>query len=425
MKNLGRKIVLYFLSRQVRRAIAVWQPKVVAVVGSYGKTSTKFAIAKVLGEQFRVRFQEGNYNDIVSVPLVFFDEPLRALFNPFAWLGIFLRNNRQLEGPAPYDVIVLELGTDTPGDIAEFGRYLHVDIAVVTAIAYEHMEFFAGLDDIAAEELAVATYSDRVLSNADLCSPEYLAGISKPHDSFALNTKALYKASGVVFNGEQFDFVFQKAEQEQFRAMFYGVARPQLYSVLVAGAIGIELGQAPKAIVKGIAAVQPVAGRMQRLKGIRGSTILDETYNASPEAVKAALDTLYAMQAPQKIALLGNMNELGKYADEAHQSVGEYCEPTQLELVLTLGSHANLVLAEAARERGCNVIACQSPVDAGEHLREHIKDGAVVLVKGSQNGVFAEEAVKFILQDPADAQLLVRQSEAWMAKKRKQFPTIT
>ncbi len=421
MKKLGKRIVLIALSWQLRRLQKRWQPKVVAVVGSYGKTSTKFAISAVLKQHFRVRFQEGNYNDIVTIPLVFFGEALPSLLNPFAWAGLLLRNERQLREPAPYDVVVLELGTDTPGDIAEFARYLHVDLAVVTAIAYEHMEFFADLQAIADEELAVQAYASKVLVNGDLCAPEYVQALAAPMETYAIEKQATYRVSSIKSANEVFDFTLDKQGKRLFTARQPGVARVQLYSAAAATAVADNLGMPAEKIVQGIAAIAAAPGRMQRLKGIRGSLILDDTYNAGPEATKAALDTLYTLKAPQKIALLGNMNELGDYSVGAHQEVGDYCDPEQVDLVVTLGKHANEVLAPAAQARGCHVKMSASPYEAGEYLKAHIKAGAAVLVKGSQNGVFAEEAVKLILEDPADVQRLVRQSKAWMQKKHKQF----
>src|SRR5690606_20106109 len=114
------------------------------------------------------------------------------------------------------------------------------------------------------------------------------------------------------------------------------------------------------------------------LKGINNSLILDETYNASPEAVRAALDSVYTMKAPQKIALLGNMNELGDMSADAHREIGEYCDPEQLELVVTLGQDANKYSAPAAKRKGCTVQAFNNPYDAGKFIREHIKEGAVI-----------------------------------------------
>jgi UDP-N-acetylmuramoyl-tripeptide--D-alanyl-D-alanine ligase len=160
---------------------------------------------------------------------------------------------------------------------------------------------------------------------------------------------------------------------------------------------------------------------MQRLRGINNSVILDDTYNASPDATKAALDTLYKIDAPQKIALLGNMNELGGFSQDAHTDIGEYCNAKQLDLVVTLGPDANKYLAPAAEKNGCKVIRTTKPHEAAESIKEVIKAGTVILAKGSQNMVFAEEAVKALLENPDEADKLVRQSPEWLKKKQKAF----
>jgi UDP-N-acetylmuramoyl-tripeptide--D-alanyl-D-alanine ligase len=138
-------------------------------------------------------------------------------------------------------------------------------------------------------------------------------------------------------------------------------------------------------------------------------------------ALKLALDSLYEIKAPQKIAVLGNMNELGKYSETTHTEIGTYCDPKQLDLVVTIGPDANKYLAPAAEAKGCSVKIFENPYDAGTFLKPLIKKGAVILVKGSQNKVFAEETIKSLLANPADESKLVRQSQEWLNKKQKAF----
>src|SRR6266404_6079452 len=155
MKNLFKYIVAAILGWQVKRLRRRHAMKVVAVTGSIGKTSTKLAIATVLGKRFNVRHQTGNYNHIVSVPLVFFGNRLPSILNPIAWLWIFIKNELKIRKSYPYGLVVLELGTDGPGQIDEFKRYLKVDVGVLTAVTAEHMQFFADLDAVAKEEAAI------------------------------------------------------------------------------------------------------------------------------------------------------------------------------------------------------------------------------------------------------------------------------
>ena len=111
------------------------------------------------------------------------------------------------------------------------------------------------------------------------------------------------------------------------------------------------------------------------------------------------------------------MNELGSYAREAHEIVGAYCDPSKLDLVVTVGRDAKRWLAPQAKARGCQVHSFDNPFAAGAFVRKRLKTKAVILVKGSQNGVFTEEVVKLLLAHPADAEKLVRQSKQWMRVK--------
>ncbi len=420
MKQLGKKIIVAILGWQLRRLRQRHHFKVVAVAGSIGKTSTKFAVASLLAESFRVRFQSGNYNDQVTVPLVFFGQSLPSLLNPIAWTKTLISNERQIRGSYAYDVVVVEVGTDGPGQIAQFAEYLHVDIGVVTAITPEHMEFFDSLDAVASEELSLATFSDKLVVNADLCAVTYLSKLPQ-RLSYGIHQESIYQIKNAKYGDQKYEFSVYKGDQSLLGASHPSISEMQLYSILAAVSIADQFGMTADEITKGIARIQPVSGRLQLLEGFKNSTIIDDTYNASPEAVKAALDTLYSLPAPQKIALLGNMNELGNYSPEAHREVGEYCNPKKLDLVVTLGVDANQYLAATAEDVGCRVIRALTPSQAADAIKSVLKPGAIILAKGSQNGVFAEEAVKQLLVNPSDARKLVRQSPAWLKKKAKNF----
>jgi UDP-N-acetylmuramoyl-tripeptide--D-alanyl-D-alanine ligase len=280
------------------------------------------------------------------------------------------------------------------------------------------MELFADLDAVAREELVLAKISDKLFVNRDLVPKEYIPGDAK---TYGVKHVADVRLSNIHFKGDEADFDITHGD-EILHARHEKITEPQLYSVCAACAVGIELGMTSKAIGKGISRIKPVSGRMQHLVGINDSLIIDDTYNASPAATRAALDTLYRVKAKQKIAVLGNMNELGGYSMSEHEKIGKYCDPHQLNLVLTIGPDANKYLSPAAEAKGCKVITFDNPVTAGDYLRKVIQPGAVVLVKGSQNGVFAEETVKQILASSSDSSKLVRQSPQWLRMKHKAFP---
>lgn len=417
MKKFAKSLVAAILSHQVRKLYKKNDFKVIGVVGSIGKTSTKLAIASVLKSKFKVQYQEGNYNDLVSVPLIFFGEEMPSLFNPLAWLKLFWRNQKRLKKPYNFDFVVVELGSDAPGQIVTFKKYLKVEIGVLTSITPEHMAFFGNIDAVAKEELVIKDISSLVFANNDLSDSKYLKGLSN------LETYGIHRAGNYQLQHDGSKATIKVGSEKLLDAQIETVSEAELYSFLAAAAVAHKLGMQASDIKKGLQNVQPFAGRMQRLEGINRSVIIDDTYNASPEAVKMALNALYRTEAKQKIAVLGNMNELGEFSKAAHEEIGKLCDPKQLDMVITIGPDANKYLAAAADARGCKVQTFDSPYTAGKYLSSIVKAGAVILAKGSQNGVFAEEAIKPLLANLKDVKKLVRQSDYWLSVKRKAFKT--
>jgi UDP-N-acetylmuramoyl-tripeptide--D-alanyl-D-alanine ligase len=386
----------------------------VAVAGSVGKTSTKLAIARVLQEKYgaKVMVHQGNYNDPVSIPISIFGlEVPDRLTDPRVWVKVMRRMDRMIRSKYPYKVVVVELGTDHPGDIPAFMRYLTPDIGVLTAITPEHMEFFKTINRVAEEEFALARGSRVVVACGD--DPEIASRLDR------LKQKVItYGDSGTVRFASKGIRLGKKLIADSNQDVISDHGRKAL---LAAAAVGDELGMKPREIEAGLAGVKPVAGRMKLLRGLSGSRIIDDTYNASPAAAIAALDTLYKHRG-RRIAILGMMNELGAYSERAHREVGAHA--CKLDLLITIGRDAASFLAPAAIEAGLDkskVRSFQSPFEAGRYLAPKLKSGDWVLAKGSQNGVFAEEAVKQLLADPKESLNLVRQSDAWLAKKYKQF----
>lgn len=418
-KKLGRSVVCRILEHQVMKLCHNNNFKIVAVVGSIGKTSTKLAIAGVLEGQFKVRYQAGNYNDRVTVPLVFFGRKEPSLFNIVAWLNIFRKNYRTLRHKYPYEVVVLELGTDGPGFIRDFA-YLPIDVAVVTAITPEHMEYFGTMDAVADEELTVFDFSDQVVVNGDDTPAKYLVG--RRFEEYSLHTdKAPYHATIVDDELGRQELKIHLANGRTIRTHTGYSGEPGARFTLAAAAVADQLDMQPSEIVHAAKRLEPFAGRMNVLPGINDSILIDDTYNSSPAAAMASLDVLYKHPTKQRIAILGAMNELGTYSPKAHREVGAYCDPKKLSLVVTIGEDAKKYLAPVARKQGCTVHSFLSPYEAGAFVRSHLQPNAIVLAKGSQNKVFAEEALKSLLAKPADNAKLVRQSSSWLKQKQRQF----
>ena len=416
VKKIGKNWLTKKLEKQVKKLRKKHVFLVVAVVGSVGKTSTKLAIAEMLKTQKSVRYQEGNYNDRLTVPLVFFGHDNPNMFNVFAWLKIFRSNRKQIRRKHFYDVVVLELGTDGPGQLKDF-EYINPDISVVTAVTPEHMEFFDSIDAVADEELAVTKFSKKVIVNVDDVSPKYIKNI-KNLTTYGLQ-KADYMASISTKKNKQLINVSRSDLSINKEISLLGMQGAKVALAALAVANELDLTQAN--ILNGLGHLKAFSGRMNILDGINKSTIIDDTYNSSPAAVTAGLDVLYAMKAPQKIAILGTMNELGKFSDDAHKEIGKYCDPKQLDMVVTIGKLAEEFTAKVAKQKGCQVHSFDSPYDAGDFVKSRLVKGAVVFAKGSQNRVFAEESLKVLLADRDDEKKLVRQSKYWLDIKEGQF----
>jgi UDP-N-acetylmuramoyl-tripeptide--D-alanyl-D-alanine ligase len=417
-----------FIQSRLERAVKKYfikhpEVRLIAVVGSVGKTSTKIAIGTVLSQSFRVRLHEGNHNSELSAPLAIlgidYPENIKKIGQ---WHAVFKAIRKRIKQPSDVDVIVQELGTDRMGQIPHFGTYLRPDITVVTAVSAEHMEFFKTLDAVAAEELAAANFSKMAIINRDDIPGEYAGLIHNANiTTYGTNDLAEYR-----FVTDDYTF------EDGFSGLFYSPEYPQpaaatinlmgdhsIRAAVAAGAVACKLGMPIEAIVAGMNVIQAVPGRMNVLRGMNDSIIIDDTYNSSPLAVESALRALYQLKVPQKIVVLGSMNELGDTSAAEHEALAQWCDPLQLSHVVTVGEDAAKYLAPAARTHGCHTVSFQSPIDAGAYVHKYLEKGSAVLFKGSQGGIFLEEAIKVVLHTTEDGKKLVRQSPAWMAKKQK------
>jgi UDP-N-acetylmuramoyl-tripeptide--D-alanyl-D-alanine ligase len=412
------------LESYAKKYLAKHQPKLILVTGSVGKTSTKLAIATVLSEKFRVRAHEGSFNTELTVPLAILGINLPD--NPRSvggWLRVRQAALERINSKTnDCDVIVQELGADKPGDIAYFGSYLHGDIAVVTAVSAEHMENFKTLDAVAKEELAVSNFSALTLINRDDIDAHFAEDITTPNiNTYGLGGVAEYRfeIEDSSLKGTTGSFIM--SDHGEIYASLKVASESGVKAAVAAAFVGEKLGLDQNQIATGTAKIVAPPGRMNILRGLKQSTIIDDTYNSSPLAFSAALETLYGQSTSQRIAILGDMNELGEASAGEHEKAGQLCNPALLNWVITVGPEAKKYLAPAAKARGCAVRSFMDPLSAGAFAHSVLETSAVVLAKGSQNNIFVEEALKILLHDSADEAQLVRQTPMWLAKKHEQF----
>lgn len=413
------RIMKWQLKRFIRRHPQV---VIVGVTGSVGKTTAKLAIAPVLAKKYRVQAHPGNYNSETGVPLSIFGlESPGSILNLKAWFKIILQIEKQVRKPYPYDVIVQELGASRVGEIKYF-KFLKPQIGVVTAAKAAHLEGFGSVANITNEKFELARYAKTALVDGE---DENLA--SKLPELSPDKVKTFGLSSGdYKFTEESFDpnrgFTgqMQMADGTKFSANIHLTARHNVRAAVAAAAVGHMLGVPSSDIKAALAELSPISGRMNPLPGKNGSTIIDDSYNASPQAVLAALETLQSMPG-RKIAILGGMNELGDFSDKYHREVGKALE--DLDLLVTVAEFAKAYV-EPAKSSGLKddqIASFDTPYEAGEYVSKLLKPGDTVLVKGSQGGIFSEEATAKLLENPKDKSKLVRQSVFWTDIKHKAF----
>jgi len=417
------RYLLAFLSRVT---VARYRPKIVAVAGSVGKTSTTRAVAAVLGRAVSTRASAKNHNNEIGVPLTILGETKSGGRSPFAWIGILWRGFRLAFGPerAYPDVLVLEMATDHPGDLAYLTSIAPPDVSVLTAIAEEHTEFLGDLDGVAEEEgtivRAVADEGLAVLNADDVRVAPMAEGLGErgvtygfgPDARVRAERAAIETALGTVFT--RFDLVLDDVRYPV--NLSEAIGEGNVYAALAAAGVALAFGLDPASIPYGLAEYQPPPGRLRVLPGIKRTVLVDDTYNSSPRAAELALKTFRALPIEgggRRIAVLGDMFELGALTEASHARIGAAAAEAGLDLLMGVGA-ASAGLCAAARAAGMpddRVFHAHDAAEAGRFLQERIHPGDALLIKGSR-GMRMERVVKELMAEPERArELLVGQEK--------------
>lgn len=340
-------------------------PRTVAVTGSAGKTTTKEMICSVLSQVWDTNATKGNLNNQTGVPLTLF--------------GI---------GPATQAAVV-EMGMNHAGEISRVAYAANPDVGVITNIGTAHIEYLGSREGILAaktELLAHVKEDGRILLNGD---DELLRTVSDP--------RAVFFGLGEQCDVRAEDIRERGLEGVDFRLVWTGGSvdvsvpapgRHMVYNALAAAACGLCMGMDPSDIVRGIAAYTPAGSRMRVTDGIL--TVIDDTYNANAPAMKAALDVLSAAEG-RRVAVLGEMRELGSRARELHREVLEYALSLPIDTVAAVGAAYDA----AAAIGGGRVAYFESQEELFSVLEDLVHPQDTVLVKGSR-GMHMEKTVEYL-----------------------------
>jgi len=420
-----RKILQFKLKILAKLVLLKYKPVIVAVTGSVGKTSTKEAIYAVLKNHFgeiQVRRNERNYNNEIGVPLTIFglETGGRSIS---AWFVRFVKIFLMLIFREKYPkILIVEMGADRPGDIGYLTKFVKPKVGIITAIGDipVHVEFFESPQQLALEKkklidslglngVAVLNFDDEMVRvmGENVQAKVLTYGFEDGADMKATN----YEARTANINEEgAFGYI-------TFKLNFKGSAVPvkltnvfgkhQVYSALAAAIVGIIFNLNLIEISEGLRTYQSLAGRMRILKGIKNTLIIDDSYNAAPLSMFAALETLTKFEDRRKIAVLGDMLELGQYALEVHEEIGRKTGEVA-DLLFTVGERAKFI-AKGAEDKGMEkdrIFEFCTSDEAGKPLQEKIQEGDIILIKGSR-AMKMEKIVKEIMAEPEKAEELL------------------
>lgn len=421
MKTFFKKIIGTILEIESRMILKKYKPTVIAITGSVGKTSTKDAIFTVLSSVSpNVRKSEKSFNSEIGVPLTILGVD-NGWNDPFHWLANIFHGLELIAWRHSYpEILVLEVGADHPGDIKRLAGWLKPDVAVVTKVSAVpvHVEFFPSREALLKEKGYLAEAVKKggvlVLSEDDEDVKKMGEGKSQKIISFGMRHSATVNGSNDVVmyeDGVPVGMSFKLNNSGNSMPVFVRgvVGQQQMYPLLAAAAVGVSRGILLTSIVESFGKHMAPRGRMNLIPGIHDSTIIDDTYNSSPDAVREALLALQKIEtAGKKIAVLGDMMELGKYSIDEHKKVGELARQVA-STVVTVGQRSKIM--------GDTIISFNTSTEAADYVRGIIAETDVVLVKGSQS-MRMERVVKALLPEPEKAgDLLVRQEPEWLARK--------
>lgn len=422
MKFIARKLFQWLAVRVLRK----YKPLVIGVAGSVGKTATKEAIAAAISSAQRsVRRTEGSFNAEIGVPVTI----LRGGPAPSSltgWLGVLISGKKIWLARRPYpQALVLEFGADHPGDLQELIELAKPSVGVLTSTAPEHLEYFGSEEQVITEESLIArmlpSSGTAVINVDDPGSSGLRSKLSGRVVTYGWGPQATVRAESLSIShadsGRPTGMVIKVAvDGSVIPVAVSGVlGRHQAYPILAAVAVAKALGDDLFPVTQRLQSYQPPVGRMRLLEGLNGSLVIDDSYNASPAAVQAAIAALDELEIPgQKYIILGQMSELGSAAARWHDTIGRGLGPRKIAGLITVGPLAKRIgtAAVTAGFEPSKVKNVASAEAAAAILRPKLNAGDAVLLKGSKYpkpgyGGFIRRAAALLLQYPGrDGHLL-------------------
>lgn len=426
---LLKKIFAWLAWAQIRR----YKPIIIGITGNVGKTSAKEAIAAVLrGNNKTVRVAAGNLNNEFGFALTIlgnWDEEYYSYGSSTGlWLRVLFTGFKGLiTGRKDFaDILILEYGADRPGDIKQLVKLFKPHIAVITAVGNVpvHIEFFADAGELASEKanlIKFLTKTDYAVLNSDdkrvlSMRPETKAGVL----TYGFGENSTVKISDFKYTVDDkgapagVEFRINRDPDSILLNIYGSLGRSQAYAAAAAATVGIASNMDLSQIGETLKKYKGPNGRLKIISGINNSIIIDDTYNASPASTQLALETLRDLKGLRKIAIIGDMLELGERAIESHKNIG-LITASCANILVCVGELAKFI-AETSKIPKDRIFLFKKADEAKFKVRELIRSGDIILVKGSQ-GIRMEKIIAEIMTEPQRKEkLLVRQSKNWLYK---------
>ncbi len=430
MKSFFKKIVTIILTWEAKRILKKYKPKIIAITGSVGKTGTKDAVYSLLSKTEYTRKSEKSFNSELGVPLTVLGLP-NAWSSLVGWIENvgegFILPWRGNEYPK---WLILEMGVDRPGDMQRFG-WIKPDIVVFTHFpdVPVHVEYFESPRDVIKEKRELKkslSPSGTLIVNKDDLKMDHeevqLEGQNRMSYGFSEHATVRGFDYEIVYKDEKpvgISFKVQFQEKVIDINLNGVIGRHHVYPVLVALTVIISEGKDFSNASESFKEYLSPPGRMRLFRGINGVTIIDDTYNSSPVAVQAGLDTLTSIHVKgRKIVVLGDMLELGDFSVSEHDNLGKAVSASA-DVFIAVGVRMTTAVqaVKNAKARCSEVFSFKTATEAQETVRNMVNEGDIVFVKGSQ-GMRMERIVESILLDAHIAvKNLPRQDPHWKIKK--------
>lgn len=358
--------------------LSTFHIKKIGVTGSTGKTTTKEMLYHIFSEKYKVARNQGNLNNHIGLPLTIFT------LEEGTEVGIF------------------EMGMSEFGEIDLLANIVKPDIGIITNIGTSHIENLGSRSGILKAKLEITNYFDEehiliVNEDSEFLTRENVSGNYKlvtagstGKSNFILSSIKDLGEDGIEFSIEY------KEELQNFSLQIPG--RHNAYNATLAVAAAVSSGISLSDAALGLGKMEMITDKRLSIKGKNGIKVIDDTYNASPDSMKAAIDVLMATSGIRKIAILGDMLEMGSQTKKYHFEVGEYASKSNVDMVICVGQHAKEIAVGASKKmRKDQIIYRETKEHLFDEIDYNLTPGDVILVKGSR-GMAMDEIVKKIME---------------------------